>query len=123
MHVWVGLMRNGTVFGPYFIRGTMNTREYLRIIRYNVIQRDFPSLNINKDNIWFQQDGAPPHTADATISYLSSQFPDKLISKKGAVNWPARSPDLTNMDFFSGDTLNMPFGMFLQLNNPQMWMN
>lgn len=100
VHVWGGLMKNGTVFGPYFIRGNMNCREYLRIVRYNLIQRDFHTHNIDANNVWFQQDGAPSHTASSAINYLSQKFPGKLISKKGSITWPPRSPDLTNMDFF-----------------------
>ena len=38
--VWAGLTGSGTLLGPHFIEGGMDTREYLRIIRYNVVQRD-----------------------------------------------------------------------------------
>ena len=32
-----GLTRVGVVVGPHFIQGNLNTREYLRIICYDVI--------------------------------------------------------------------------------------
>ena len=38
--VWVGLTGNGEVFGPHFVRGNLDTTEYLRIVRYNIIQQD-----------------------------------------------------------------------------------
>ena len=56
--------------------------------------------HINPDEIWFQQDGATCHTATVTIELLKSKFADKLISKIGPVNWPARSCGLTPLDYF-----------------------
>ena len=56
--------------------------------------------DIDPDVMWFQQDGATCHTAIATIDLLKSKFGDKLISRNGPVNWPARSCDLTPLDYF-----------------------
>ena len=47
--VWVGITRNGVIFGPHVVRGRLDTREYIRIIRYNVIQREFPRYGINQE--------------------------------------------------------------------------
>lgn len=33
-------------------------------------------------------------------AYLDSEFGDKWIGRGGPVNWPARSPDLTPLDFY-----------------------
>ena len=49
---------------------------------------------------WFQQDGAPPHTAKATREFLQTQFPGRLISLYEDNEWPPYSPDLTPPDFF-----------------------
>ena len=98
--VWMGLTGEGLILGPYFIEGGTDTREYIRIVRYNVVQRDFRRLNINRREVWWQQDGAPSHTSNQAIRYLQGQFPGKLISKRGDHNWPARSPDLAICDFF-----------------------
>ncbi len=72
--VWVGLTRAGVVLGPHLAERNLNTREYLRIIPYHVIQRDFYVHNI-VNNMWWQQDGAPSHTSNATMQYLCRQFP------------------------------------------------
>ena len=96
--VWVGLTGQGVVLGPHFIQGRMDTREYLRIIRYNVVQREL--RNFNRQEMWWQQDGAPAHTSNAAIRYLSGQFPGRLMSKRGDWPWPPRSPDLAICDFF-----------------------
>ena len=34
------------------------------------------------------------------MNCLRQMFPGRLISLRGDVNWPARSPDLTPCDFF-----------------------
>ena len=49
-------------------------------------------------NIWFQQDGAMCHTAEATLDVLLPVFEDRIISRRGDVIWPPRSCDLTPLD-------------------------
>ena len=98
--VWVGLTGNGDLLGPHFVNGNLNTREYLRIVRHNVIQREFRNLGINLQDVWWQQDGASSHTSNQTINYLRGRFSQKLISKRGDFSWPPRSLDLAIPDFF-----------------------
>jgi len=47
--------------------------------------------------IW-QQDGAPPHYGQAVRDYLDDTF-SEWIGRRGTVEWPPRSPDLTPCDF------------------------
>lgn len=35
-----------------------------------------------------------------TIAFLQGKFPGRLVSKRGDIDWPPRSPDLTPPDFF-----------------------
>ncbi|GFV72010.1 uncharacterized protein TNCV_2459431 [Trichonephila clavipes] len=69
-------------------------------------KKDEPAQTISKADIhqknelWFQQDGATCHTARATIDLLKDTFGDRLISRFGPVNWPPRSSDLTPLDYF-----------------------
>ena len=99
--VWIGLTRAGDVLGPHFTQGNLNTREYLRIIRYHVIQRAFPRNNINRQVMWWQQDGAPAHKSNNMLEqYLRGQFPGRVTSERGDWRWPPRSPDLSVCDFF-----------------------
>ncbi|GFV49219.1 uncharacterized protein TNCV_237531 [Trichonephila clavipes] len=66
-----------------------------------VIMMDIPvSAGSEKNELWFQQDGATCHTARATIDLLKDTFDDRLISRFGPVNWPPRSCDLTPLDYF-----------------------
>ena len=56
--------------------------------------------DIDRNVMFWQQDGAPSHTSNATMQYLRGQFPGRVISKRGDWPWPPRSPDLTVCDFF-----------------------
>jgi hypothetical protein len=50
--------------------------------------------------IYFQQDGAPPHCHREVRAYLDITLPDRWIGRRGSVEYPAPSPDLTPIDFF-----------------------
>ena len=51
-------------------------------------------------NIWFQQDGATCHTAEATLDVLRPVFEDRIINRRADVVWSPRSCDLTPLDYF-----------------------
>lgn len=60
----------------------------------------WPELEtIDIENMWFQQNGATCHTANATLDLLREKFGNRILSS-GSVNWPPRSCDLTPLDFF-----------------------
>ena len=48
-------------------------------------------------NIWFQQDGATCHRAEATLDVLRPVFKNRIISRRAAVVW---SCDLTPLDYY-----------------------
>ena len=50
--------------------------------------------------MFFQHDGAPAHYALIVRDWLNEKFPDQLIGRRGPIEWPARSPDLSPCDFF-----------------------
>ena len=50
--------------------------------------------------IWFQQDGATYHTAEATLDVLRPGFEDRIINRRTDVVWPPRSCDLTPLDYY-----------------------
>ena len=52
------------------------------------------------DNIWFQQDGATCHTAEATLDVLCPVFEDHIVSRRADVVWPPRSCDLTPLGYY-----------------------
>ena len=46
------------------------------------------------------QDGATPHTALSTRTFLNDHFRNRVIGKHFDWPWPPRSPDLTPADFY-----------------------
>ena len=50
--------------------------------------------------MWFQQDGATPHTAHHVLKWLKETFATRIVSLKTDIPWPPHSPDLSPLDFF-----------------------
>ena len=71
--------------------------------RYWVMSNEFLFTNIEEEdieNIWFQQDSATCHTAEATLNILRPVFEDNIISCRSDVVWPPRSCELTPLDCY-----------------------
>jgi len=50
---------------------------------------------------YFRQDGAPAHYDALSRAILARFFPGGHVISRGEIPaWPARSPDLTPLDFF-----------------------
>lgn len=103
VNVWAGVIGRH-IIGPFFLDGTLTADRYLQLLQNHVIPAItaiFPGENGGIDNrIIFQQDGAPPHFAACVREYLNNVFPNKWIGRRGPMEWPARSPDLSPLDFF-----------------------
>ena len=56
-------------------------------------------------NIWFQQEGAMCHTAEATLDVLCPVFEDHIISRRADVVWSPRCCDLTPLDYYLWDAI------------------
>ena len=69
----------GAVLCPHFVEQNLDSREYLRIIRYRVILRNFLTQNINRPIMLC----VPCHTSNAAMRYLRGQFPGKVMGKRG----------------------------------------
>lgn len=99
LNVWAGILGEH-VLGPYFIDGYLNSATYLELLRHVVEEmlEDIP-LALHR-NLYYQQDGAPPHYGRQVREYLTERFGDHWIGRGGPVAWPPRSPDLTPLDFY-----------------------
>lgn len=53
-----------------------------------------------RENLYFQQDGAPAHDAIIVRQYLNQIFPNRWIGNYDVTPWPARSTDFTPLDNF-----------------------
>lgn len=105
INTWAAIVRNRIV-GPYFFEGTLNGEDYLNFLQFELIPALavlFPNPqdpDIPNNEIWFQQDGAPPHYSIAVRQFLDATFPNRWIGRRGPIEWPPRSPDITPLDFF-----------------------
>ena len=52
-----------------------------------------------RGRVYFQHDGAPPHFSREIRNFLNYRFPGRWIGRGGPRNWPARSPDLSPLDY------------------------
>lgn len=97
VNVWAGLVQNHLI-GPFFIDGALTGEKYLDLLQHQIIPEInnlFPNMNV-----YFQQDGAPAHYHRIVREYLDTIFPQRWIGRRGVMEWPARSPDMTPLDFF-----------------------
>ena len=89
----------------------------------------FPQIQ-QQEGIYFQQVGVPAHYAHCICEWLEINFNDKWIGRCGPIEWPARSPDLSPMDFFlktwctkRNHKLFLTFAELLLTNLPQLIWN
>ena len=54
---------------------------------------------LGNGRFYFQQNGAPPHFHRDVRAYLEN-LPGQWIGRRGAVEFPPHSPDLTPFDFY-----------------------
>jgi len=76
----------------------LDGNKYLNMVRDMVV----PQLRTraNFAELYFQQDGGTPHYALLVRNYLDNIFPLHWIGRRGSIDWPPCSSDLTPMDFF-----------------------
>ena len=59
-------------------------------------------LGVKNRNKFYDQDGTLPHYSSAARTLLDNHLSNRWIGWRGAIEWPARSPDLSICDFFWG---------------------
>lgn len=101
-NVWYGIV-NGYIIGPYFYNGTLT-----ETIHDNFIKNELPALLGHVDlatraYMWFQH-VTLNHNASRVCDGLKAMFPGRWIGRRGRVEWPACSPDLTPLVFPYGVT-------------------
>lgn len=98
-NVWCGL-KDDRVVGPFFYDHNLNGDHYLFFIENEITNyvEDLPLAEYAQ--MFYQQDGAPPHNRRDVTFALYQLFGDQWIGNGGPIRWPARSPDLTPLDFF-----------------------
>lgn len=99
INVWAGIYGHRIV-GPILFQGTLSGERYLQFLQ-NEIWDEVAELPLAQfRNLYFQQDGAPPHNSRIVLNHLTETYGEQVIATHGPVRWPARSPDLTCLDFY-----------------------
>uniref|UniRef100_V5GVV5 Transposable element Tc3 transposase n=1 Tax=Anoplophora glabripennis TaxID=217634 RepID=V5GVV5_ANOGL len=104
VNVWCAIF-NDRIIGPFFIE-TLNAQNFLRLL-----ETEFTDVLDNlpldaRQNLYFMLDGAPAHSSRIIRNWLNTNFPLKWIGPRSPLqDWPARSPDLTPMDFYFWGTV------------------
>ena len=107
---WVAISKHGTI-GPFWFENanqepvTARKEHYIEVLNklwgaLGLLSRGRGRNRVQRDIQWFQQDGAPPHTANITLDWLDHKFPNRLISRKREPEWSRHSPDLNPPDFY-----------------------
>lgn len=99
LNVWAGILNN-RIIGPFFIDGNLNAEKYETMLRNQIVPAIREIAGEDFNNTWYQQDGAAAHYARNVRTYLDTVFINRWIGRRGAIEWPARSPDLTPLDYF-----------------------
>ena len=95
--VWGGISSSGMI-GPFFFEETVTGNSYLTMLQ----EKMWPVVSQRQDidQIYFQQDGAPPHYSTEVRNWLDDHFPNRWIGRRGPIERPARSPDMSPPEFF-----------------------
>ena len=98
INIWCGIFDN-YFFGPYELPPNLNGALYLNFLQTQLGEflEDVP-INL-RQNMFFMQDGAPPHFFIPVRNYLNTNFPGRWIGRGSNMPWPARSPDFNPLDF------------------------
>lgn len=92
--VWACISFSGVVASD-ISRATMNADRYCAILNEKVV----PYFTQRRQML-FQQDGAPPHYSIQARQILNGQMANQWIGRRGPIEWPARSPDLSACDYW-----------------------
>jgi hypothetical protein len=99
VNVWCGMIDDHLI-GPAILENRVNGQSYLEFLQNNLFSPLLENVPLAKRmNMYFQHDGAPPHYTNQVMQFLNDNFAEKWIGRGSPINWPARSPDLTPLDF------------------------
>ena len=92
------ILGSSGVISSYFFE---NTQERYGRLLYGYFQRQIEDYNLEVKR--FQQDESATHATQANRALMQEIFAIRVIARRIDVNWPARSSDLTPLDFFLWD--------------------
>jgi len=87
--------------GPFVFDVRLTVEAYLRFLQKE-LPRLLEEVRLNKrGRIYscFQHNGAPPRFSREVRNFLNDHFLRRCIGHGGLHTWPARSPDLSPLDY------------------------
>ncbi|KAJ8979677.1 hypothetical protein NQ317_001077 [Molorchus minor] len=90
---------NRKIIGPVFINGTLTGEKYLNMLEHEVEEYLNDIAVIHRQNLIWQQDGAPVHSIDSVTNYLNNTY-DLWIGSRGPIQWPAKESGPFSDGFF-----------------------
>jgi len=98
VNVWCAVV-DDQLIGPFILEGRLTGEAYIRFL-LEELPRLLEDVPLNKrGRMYFQHDGAPPHSSHEARNFLNYRFPGRWIGRGGRHKWPARSPDLSPLDY------------------------
>ena len=104
--IWCVFWARG--IGPFFFQNEQEEAVTVNDDRYRAMLNEFLFTKIEEEDIgsiWFQQDGAMCHRAEATLDVLSPVFENHIISRRADVVWPPWNCDLTQLEYYLWDAV------------------
>ena len=98
--VWCEFWSKGIIW-PFFSKNEQGKAVTVNGDRYRAMLNEFlftKSEEEDTGNIWFQQDAATCHTAEATFDVLLPVFEDRIISLAELISFGPL--DLTTLDYY-----------------------
>lgn len=87
LNVWAGILGKRLI-GPFFIDGNLNGDLYLDMLVNLIVpamRQVAAAQNMNWNDVYFQQDGAPAHFKRNVTAYLNRTFPGRWIGRNGPI--------------------------------------
>lgn len=104
VNVWAALIDN-LLIGPVILPPRLTGQRFLELLRDELplLTEDVPIGTYRR--MFLQMDGCPAHYEVNVRNFLNESYPSRWIGRAGPVGWPARSPDMTPLDYFLWGTM------------------
>ena len=78
-------------------QGNVNGKVYFNFVKNTL----WPAVRARatQKQYWYQHDGATCHVTTECLEFLHSKFGHRILSRRLDHHWPAKSPDLSPIDF------------------------
>jgi len=99
VNVWCVIIINDMLIGPAIVEDQMTGDSYLQLLHNDRPERleDVP-LDTRR-HMYLQHDGSPIHYTRKVTQHLNNMYPNRWIGPGSLIHRPARSADLTPLDF------------------------